>query len=123
VNTAREIEYVETILGRRRFLRDINSRNMTMRGFAERNAINAPIQGSAADMIKVAMIRIHDWMKKANLKSKMVLQVHDELLFDAHKDELDLLKNQVEKFMKEAIHLDVPMEVGMGVGKNWLEAH
>jgi DNA polymerase-1 len=123
VNTAREVEYVETILGRRRFLRDINSRNMTMRGFAERNAINAPIQGSAADMIKVAMIRIHDWMKKENLKSKMVLQVHDELLFDAHKDELELLKKQVEIFMKEAIHLDVPMEVGMGIGQNWLEAH
>ncbi|HSY61191.1 MAG TPA: DNA polymerase I [Cytophaga sp.] len=123
INTAREVEYVETILGRRRFLRDINSRNMTMRGFAERNAINAPIQGSAADMIKVAMIRIHDWMKKENLKSKMVLQVHDELLFDAHKDELELLKKQVEIFMKEAIHLDVPMEVGMGIGQNWLEAH
>lgn len=123
VNNAREVEYVETILGRRRFLRDINSRNMTMRGFAERNAINAPIQGSAADMIKVAMIRIHDWMKKENLKSKMVLQVHDELLFDAHKDELELLKKNVEMFMKEAIHLDVPMEVGMGVGENWLEAH
>lgn len=123
VNTAREVEYVETILGRRRFLRDINSRNMTMRGFAERNAINAPIQGSAADMIKVAMIRIHEWMKKENLKSKMVLQVHDELLFDAHKDELELLKKHVEIFMKEAIHLDVPMEVGMGVGQNWLEAH
>ncbi|ABG60890.1 DNA polymerase I [Cytophaga hutchinsonii] len=123
VNSAREVEYVETILGRRRFLRDINSRNMTMRGFAERNAINAPIQGSAADMIKVAMIRIHDWMKKENLKSKMVLQVHDELLFDAHKDEIDLLKTQVEIFMKEAIALDVPMEVGMGIGENWLEAH
>lgn len=123
VNTAREVEYVETILGRRRFLRDINSRNMTMRGFAERNAINAPIQGSAADMIKVAMIRIHAWMQKQNLKSKMVLQVHDELLFDAHKDEIDLLKKQVEMFMKEAITLDVPMEVGMGVGENWLEAH
>ncbi|WP_026209531.1 DNA polymerase I [Cytophaga aurantiaca] len=123
VNTAREVEYVETILGRRRFLRDINSRNMTMRGFAERNAINAPIQGSAADMIKVAMIRIHDWMKKENLKSRMVLQVHDELLFDAHKDELELLKKNVEIFMKEAIQLDVPMEVGMGVGENWLEAH
>jgi len=123
VNTAREVEYVETILGRRRFLRDINSRNMTMRGFAERNAINAPIQGSAADMIKVAMIRIHDWMKKENLKSKMVLQVHDELLFDAHKDELELLKTNVEIFMKEAIALEVPMEVGMGVGENWLEAH
>jgi DNA polymerase I len=123
VNSAREVEYVETILGRRRFLRDINSRNMTMRGFAERNAINAPIQGSAADMIKVAMIRIHAWMKKEKLKSRMVLQVHDELLFDAHKDEVELLKKHVEKFMKEAITLDVPMEVGMGIGENWLEAH
>ena len=123
VNSAREVEYVETILGRRRFLRDINSRNMTMRGFAERNAINAPIQGSAADMIKVAMIRIHEWMQKENLKSRMVLQVHDELLFDAHKDEVDLLKKNVEIFMKEAIALDVPMEVGIGIGENWLEAH
>ena len=123
VNTAREVEYVETILGRRRFLRDINSRNMTMRGFAERNAINAPIQGSAADMIKVAMINIQDWMKKENLKSKMILQVHDELLFDAHKDELELLKTNVESFMKHAIPLDVPMEIGIGVGNNWLEAH
>lgn len=123
VNTAREVEYVETILGRRRFLRDINSRNMTMRGFAERNAINAPIQGSAADMIKVAMINIQNWMKKENLKSKMILQVHDELLFDAHKDELELLKTHVESFMKHAITLEVPMEIGMGVGENWLEAH
>ncbi len=123
VNTAREVEYVETILGRRRFLRDINSRNMTMRGFAERNAINAPIQGSAADMIKVAMINIQNWMKKENLQSKMILQVHDELLFDAHKDELDLLKTNVESFMKHAIPLDVPMEIGIGVGNNWLEAH
>jgi len=123
VNKAREQEYVETILGRRRFLRDINSRNMTMRGFAERNAINAPIQGSAADMIKVAMIRIHDWMKKENLKSRMVLQVHDELLFDAHKEEVELLKKHVEDFMKHAVPLAVPMEVGIGVGDNWLEAH
>jgi len=123
VNQAREQEYVETILGRRRFLRDINSRNITQRGFAERNAINAPIQGSAADIIKVAMIRIHDWMKKENLKSRMVLQVHDELLFDAHKDEIDLLKKHVEDFMKNAIPLEVPMEVGIGIGDNWLEAH
>lgn len=123
VNKAKELEYVETILGRRRYLRDINSRNATVRGFAERNAINAPIQGSAADIIKVAMINIHDWMKKEKLQSKMTMQVHDELVFDAHVDELDLLKKKVEEFMKTAIPLDVPMEIGMGVGDNWLEAH
>jgi len=123
VNTAREQEYVETILGRRRYLRDINSRNMTLRGFAERNAINAPIQGSAADMIKVAMINIHDWMKKEKLKSQMVLQVHDELVFDIHVQEKEIMKEKVEHFMKTAILLDVPMEIGMGFGDNWLEAH
>ncbi|MCV9388574.1 DNA polymerase I [Reichenbachiella ulvae] len=123
VNKAKELEYVETILGRRRYLRDINSRNATVRGFAERNAINAPIQGSAADIIKVAMINIHEWMQKEKLKSKMTMQVHDELVFDAHVDELDLLKTKVEEFMKTAIPLDVPMEIGMGVGDNWLEAH
>lgn len=123
VNFAKEHEYVETILGRRRYLRDINSRNATVRGFAERNAVNAPIQGSAADIIKVAMINIHDWMKKEKLKSKMIMQVHDELVFDAHKDELDLLKAKVENMMKNALPIDVPMEVGMGVGNNWLEAH
>lgn len=123
VNQARENEFVETILGRRRYLRDINSRNITMRGFAERNAINAPIQGSAADMIKIAMINIHNWMKKEKLKSKMILQVHDELVFDVHKSEIDLLKTNVEKFMKSAIEMEVPMEVGIGVGENWLEAH
>ncbi|SHK38942.1 DNA polymerase I [Reichenbachiella agariperforans] len=123
VNQAKEHEYVETIMGRRRYLRDINSRNATVRGYAERNAINAPIQGSAADIIKVAMINIHDWMKKEKLKSKMTMQVHDELVFDAHVDELDLLKTKVEEFMKNAISLNVPMEIGMGVGDNWLEAH
>jgi DNA polymerase I len=123
INDAREHEYVETILGRRRYLRDINSRNMTIRGFAERNAINAPIQGSAADLIKVAMIRIHDWMKKNKMKSRMVLQVHDELVFDAHKEELNELKPAVEDFMKNAILMEVPMEVGIGLGNNWLEAH
>lgn len=123
INQAREQGYVETILGRRRNLRDINSKNATVRGYAERNAINAPIQGSAADMIKVAMINIHKWMKKENLKSKMIMQVHDELVFDAHESELELLKTNVEKFMKSAIDMDVPMEVGMGVGDNWLEAH
>ena len=123
VNFAKEHEYVETILGRRRYLRDINSRNATVRGFAERNAVNAPIQGSAADIIKVAMINIHDWMKKEKLQSKMIMQVHDELVFDAHKDELTMLQAKVEDLMKNAITLDVPMEVGMGTGQNWLEAH
>src|SRR6185369_1525565 len=92
INYAREKEYVETILGRRRYLRDINSRNITTRGFAERNAINAPIQGSAADIIKIAMIKIHDWMKKENVKSQMIMQVHDELVFDVHKSEVDVMK-------------------------------
>lgn len=123
INQAREHEYVETILGRRRYLRDINSRNITMRGFAERNAINAPIQGSAADMIKVAMINIHKWMKEAKLRSLLVMQVHDELVFDVHRDELEEVKTKVEHFMKTAIELEVPMEVGMGTGDNWLEAH
>jgi DNA polymerase-1 len=123
VNKAREQEYVETILGRRRYLRDINSRNMTLRGFAERNAINAPIQGSAADMIKVAMINIHNWMEKKNLRSKMVLQVHDELVFDLHKEEIEEVKTAVIDFMQNAIVMDVPMEVGSGIGENWLEAH
>lgn len=123
VNKARDAEYAETVLGRRRYLRDINSRNKTVQGFAERNAVNAPIQGSAADMIKVAMIKIHKWMKDEGLKSKMILQVHDELVFDAHKDELEMLQNKVEDLMKNAIPFDVPMEIGMGTGSNWLEAH
>jgi DNA polymerase-1 len=123
VNKAREQEYVETILGRRRYLADINSRNVTMRGYAERNAINAPIQGSAADMIKVAMINIHKWMKAENLKSQMVMQVHDELVFDVHKSEVELIKEKVAHLMKTAIDLEVPMEIGIGVGQNWLEAH
>ncbi len=123
INFAREHGYVETILGRRRYLRDINSKNQTVRGFAERNAINAPIQGSAADMIKVAMINIHDWMKKEKLKSKMIMQVHDELVFDAHKDEIEKLQIHVIKLMKEAIALNVPMDVEVGIGENWLEAH
>lgn len=123
IEKARELEYVETILGRRRYLRDINSRNMTMRSFAERNAINAPLQGSAADLIKLAMIRIHHWMKAQKLKSRMILQVHDELIFDAHKDEIDLLKTEIPKLMAGAITLDVPIVVDVGTGLNWLEAH
>ncbi|WP_395617138.1 DNA polymerase I [Aquirufa sp.] len=123
ITDARDNGYVETVLGRRRYLRDILSANMNERGFAERNAINAPIQGSAADMIKVAMIQIQDFLEKENLKSKMILTVHDELVFDAHKDEVDYLKIQINKIMCEAMDLGVAMETGIGVGENWLEAH
>lgn len=123
VNKAREYTYVETILGRRRYLRDIHSKNMTVRGHAERNAINAPIQGSAADMIKIAMINIHSWMNEEKLKSKMIMQVHDELVFDVHKSELELMKAKIPELMKNAIQLDVPMDVEVGVGENWLIAH
>ncbi|MDZ4715014.1 MAG: DNA polymerase I [Cytophagales bacterium] len=123
INHARDKEYVETILGRRRYLRDINSRNMTTRGFAERNAINAPIQGSAADIIKIAMINIHRWLLEEKLKTRMILQVHDELVFDLHKDEEAVVKQRVIELMRTAVLLDVPMEVEVGIGKNWLEAH
>jgi DNA polymerase-1 len=120
---ARETEYVETILGRRRYLRDINSRNITTRGFAERNAINAPIQGSAADIIKIAMVNIQRWLLKEKLRTKMIMQVHDELVFDLHKEEVNVVKENVSKLMQYAVHLEVPMEVEVGVGANWLEAH
>jgi len=123
VEEARKREYVSTILGRKRWLRDINSRNQTVRGFAERNAVNAPIQGSAADMIKLAMIKIHEWMKAEKLKSKMIMQVHDELIFDVHKDELETLQSHVLDFMKNAMDLEVPMEIGVGVADNWMDAH
>ncbi|HTF82070.1 MAG TPA: DNA polymerase I, partial [Cytophagales bacterium] len=123
INNGREYGYVSTIMGRRRYLRDINSANQTLRGFAERNAINAPIQGSAADMIKVAMIQIHHRLKQENMKSKMILQVHDELVFDAYRDEVDQLKPIVDDIMKNAIKLEVPMEIGLGTGINWLDAH
>jgi DNA polymerase-1 len=125
INFAKEHGYVQTILGRKRYLKDINSANLTVRGFAERNAINAPIQGSAADMIKVAMINIHKQMQQHPIikKSKMVLQVHDELLFDAHKDELQELKQLVIGEMERALPLSVPVKVEVGVGNNWLEAH
>ncbi len=123
IEKARKDEYVETILGRRRYLRNINSRNFTMRGFDERNAINAPIQGSAADIIKIAMINIHKWMKEEKVQSRMLMQVHDELVFDLHKSEEQLMRAKTEEFMKTALSLDVPMEIGIGVGQNWLEAH
>ena len=122
---AKELGFVETLMGRRRWLRDINSSNFTVRGFAERNAINSPIQGSAADMIKLAMIKIHAEMKKTKWESKMILQVHDELVFDAVEKELPKLKELILKCMKEAMVLPngVPVEAEVGVGKNWLEAH
>ncbi len=123
INFARENGYVQTLLGRKRWLRDITSNNATVRSFAERNAINAPIQGSAADMIKVAMINIQKELAPLNLKSKMILQVHDELIFDVYKPELEQIKPIIENCMRTALPLNVPVEVGMGVGKNWLEAH
>ena len=124
IEQAREKGYVETIMGRRRYLRDINSSNHTVRGYAERNAINSPIQGSAADMLKIAMINIHNDFVEKGIKSKMLLQVHDELVFDVLKEELEIVKPIIENRMKNAIpSLTVPMEVGMGVGANWLEAH
>ncbi len=123
IEFARKNGYVETIMGRRRHLKDINSGNAIVRGHAERNAINAPIQGSAADMIKIAMINIHNSMAKAKMGSKMILQVHDELVFDVIISELDDLKSLVDNEMKSAIKMKVPLVVDMGIGKNWLEAH
>ncbi len=120
---AREKGYVETILGRRRYLRDINSNNAVVRGFAERNAINAPIQGSSADMIKIAMIRIHEDLSKKEIRSKMILQVHDELVFDVHKPEIDLIRPIIHDRMVNALPLDVPVVVEIDEGENWLEAH
>ena len=125
INHAKEVGYVETLMGRKRWLRDINSSNFTVRGFAERNAINSPIQGSAADMIKLAMIKIHAEMKKSSWESKMILQVHDELVFDATEKEVPALKELILDCMKSAMVLPngVPVEAEVGVGKNWLEAH
>ena len=123
VDFARENGYVETVLNRRRYLKDINSRNAMVRGAAERNAVNAPIQGSAADIIKLAMINIHKKFEVANFKSKMILQVHDELVFDAHKDELEIIKPIIKHEMEHAFSLKVPLDVEIGLGNNWLEAH
>lgn len=123
INSARELGYVETISGRKRNLRDINSKNAVVRGFAERNAINAPIQGTAADMIKLAMIQIQNWLNASGLQTKMILQVHDELLFDVPKNEIEIVKDQVKQLMEGAMKLDVPVLVESGIGDNWLEAH
>ena len=123
IHVAREKGYVETIMKRRRYLPDINSANAVVRGFAERNAINAPIQGSAADIIKMAMISVQNSMKKEKVKSKMILQVHDELVFDIHVSEKLLMQALVKEAMENAINLVVPMEVEMQLANNWLEAH
>ena len=125
INRARELEYAETLLGRRRYLRDINSRNATLRGYTERNAINAPIQGTAADIIKKAMINIHEWLEQEKLGTKMILQVHDELVFDAVAEEVDYVTPKIRELMINALPLKrgVPMEVEIGTGKNWLQAH
>lgn len=123
IASARQNGYVETILGRRRYLRDINSANAVVRGFAERNAINAPIQGSAADLIKVAMINIHHAFETKQFKSRMILQVHDELVFDVALEEVELVKPIIRDCMINAIKMQVPLEVEIGTGSNWLEAH
>lgn len=123
IATARDKGYVETMLGRKRFLKDINSRNGVVRGFAERNAINAPIQGSAADIIKLAMIDVFNEINKRKLKTKMLLQVHDELIFDVYKPELEEVKSIVKNKMENAVKLSIPLTVEIGTGENWLEAH
>ena len=122
IQKAREQGFVETIFGRRRYLKDINSRNHVVKSHAERNAVNAPIQGSAADIIKIAMINLHKELKKS-LKTKMLLQIHDELIFDVPKDELEKVKPMIKNTMESAIKLSVPLIVDIGVGNNWLEAH
>ncbi|WP_433895780.1 DNA polymerase I [Sphingobacterium mizutaii] len=123
IEFAKENGYVETILKRRRYLRDINSANMTVRGFAERNAINAPIQGSAADLIKIAMINIQKDIAEKGLEGKMIMQVHDELVFDVPNHEINEFKSIIENRMKNAIEMQVPIEIEIGEGRNWLEAH
>ncbi|MBO7635414.1 MAG: DNA polymerase I, partial [Paludibacteraceae bacterium] len=123
IERARENGYVETLFHRKRFLPDINSRNATVRGFAERNAINAPIQGTAADIIKIAMVRIFNRLKKESLKSKMILQIHDELNFNAPNNEVEKLSKIIKEEMESAIQLTVPLIADCGVGDNWLEAH
>ena len=120
---ARDKGYVETIMKRRRYLPDINSGNAVVRGFAERNAVNAPIQGSAADIIKMAMIKLHHTLKDHKLKSKMILQVHDELVFDVPHEEVDVMKALVQACMEHAVEIGVPIDVQVEVGQNWLDAH
>ena len=120
---ARATGYAVTLTGRRRTLRDISSRNATARQAAERDAINTPVQGTAADMIKIAMVRVDRALKKAGLKAKMVLQIHDELLFDVPRGEVEQVKAIAKREMESAMDVGVPLEVSVGVGENWLEAH
>lgn len=123
INKAKQTGYAETLTGRRRYLKNINSSNRTVKQFEERAAINMPIQGTAADMIKLAMIKIHKELEKRNSKTKMILQVHDELVFDAHKSEVDELKDEIKFMMETALPLSVPVVVDIGIGDNWLDAH
>ncbi|MBT7305803.1 MAG: DNA polymerase I, partial [Bacteroidetes bacterium] len=123
VDFARDNGYVQTVLGRRRYLKDINGSNAIVRGGAERNAVNAPIQGSAADIIKIAMINIHEKLEKGGYKTKMLLQVHDELVFDVYKPELSEMKTLIKTEMENAYTLAVPLDVELGEGENWLQAH
>jgi DNA polymerase-1 len=123
IENAREKGYVETIFGRKRQLKDINSRNAVVRGYAERNAINAPIQGSAADIIKIAMIKVQEGLLAKGYKTKMLLQVHDELVFDVHKTELEKVQSMIKEKMEQAISMSVPLVVDIGTGDNWLQAH
>jgi DNA polymerase-1 len=123
VEFARQHGYVKTLLGRRRYLPDITSANQTVRAAAERVAINAPMQGTAADIIKLAMVRIHDRIRQEALRSRLLLQVHDELVFDVQLQEVDTVQRLVRELMEGALELDVPLVVDMNVGKNWLEAH
>jgi DNA polymerase-1 len=123
VDFARENGYVQTVLGRRRYLKDINSANAMVRSGAERNAVNAPIQGSAADIIKIAMINIHKRLVNEQWQSKMLLQVHDELVFDVHNSELEKIQPMIKHEMENAFKLTVPLDVELGMGRNWLEAH
>jgi DNA polymerase-1 len=120
---ARAKGYAQTLLGRRRFLRDIDSRNNTSRQSAERNAINTPVQGTAADLIKLAMVRVHAELKARKLKTRMVLQIHDELLFDVPKDEVGAVRDLVKQAMTTVLDIGVPLDVSVGVGDTWLEAH
>lgn len=123
IGNAQKTGYVQTIMGRRRYLSDINSNNAVVRGMAERNAINTPIQGSAADIIKVAMVKIHNELIKNNFRSKMVLQVHDELNFDVYKPELEAVSSIVKRNLENAVSLSVPLTVEMKSANNWLDAH
>jgi DNA polymerase-1 len=123
IETARNKGFVQTLFGRKRYLPDINSQNANVRGFAERNAINAPIQGTAADIVKIAMINVDNELTKRKLKTEMILQVHDELVFNVPNSEFEAVKQIVKTEMEAAVKLNVPLIADIGVGKNWLEAH